>query len=88
MVTDSPSQLRWPGAIRNFTIAIELRMTIKIVATIAMPPPSGTVLSPNLSFIGFETNPKRNARTLIRPVKNNDTKNEPARRITANTVNV
>jgi len=38
--------------------------------------------------MGFAIRPKRKVRTLTRPVSINDRKNEPTKRIIANTVNV
>ena len=60
---------------------------IKVIR-IAIPPPSGTVLSANLSLTGCETKPALRAKTFTTPVRIEDKKNEPANTITANVVSV
>lgn len=53
-------------------------MIIARVAKIAIPPPSATILSENLSLAGFETNPVRKAHFLAKKVSTSDKVNEPA----------
>ena len=88
MVTDCPSQARWPGAARNFTAAIAASIIIEIVAKIAMPPPRGTTVSWYLSAAGCATNPARAASFLTMAVKMTDSANEPASKTVANMLNV
>jgi len=61
---------------------------IESVAKIAIPPPSGTVLSANLSLRGFATKPNRKAKVLARPVKIKHRKKELTKRTIATTVSI
>ena len=76
------------GLGKIFIAAVATRMKTNSVANIAIPPPSGTVLSANLSLTGWERKPARRAKIFITPVRISDRMKEPANRIIANMVNV
>ena len=88
MVTDGPSQSRWPGAARNFTAAIAASRISVIVQKIAMPPPSGITVWWYLSLAGWATKPVLRDSDLTAAVSRAERMKEPASKITANMVNV
>ena len=62
----------------NFTIPIAERIITARVVKIAIPPPSATVLSENLSLAGLDTKPVCKACFRERKVNTSDNANEPA----------
>ena len=88
MVTESPSESRWPGTARNLTIAMAARIVTAKVAKMAIPPPRGTAVWWYLSSEGCARKPVRRASFLTMAVKRAERTNEPKVRMTAKMVNV
>jgi hypothetical protein len=88
MLADLTRLGRWPGIRTNFIARTQAQMKAAMVAKIAIPPPKGTVLWPNLSFAGFATNPVLRAKTLTIAVRTTEQTNEAAKRAKADLVMV
>ena len=82
----SAREIIWLGG--NFITIVAGTINNINVIKIAIPPPSGTVLSANLSLTGSEIKPVLRAKTFTRPVRINDKKKEPANNSIANVVSV
>jgi hypothetical protein len=79
-------ELTRPG--KNFSTIVAGMINATSVTKIAIPPPSGTVLSANLSLAGCEKKPVRCAKVFTTPVRANDKTIEPANKTNANVVSV
>ncbi len=88
MFADLTRPGRWPGIRTNFIDRTQTQMKAAMVAKIAIPPPKGTVLWPNLSFAGLATNPVLRAKIRTIAVSAIEKMNEAAKRAKADLVMV